>query len=166
MYPILFRVSGRPIYSYTVLLDVGLLLGVAVAWWQARRNEALDDPGVVIDVVLWSVIGGLLGGRAGYVLAQREYFVHHADEVWQVWLGGLSWHGAFLGGLVGFLAWHTWRTWLAPRPRDGGPRRLPPPTLATTDALAPGLALGTAFGWLGSFLSGVAHGVVSYGPLT
>jgi phosphatidylglycerol:prolipoprotein diacylglycerol transferase len=166
MYPILFRVSGHPIYSYTILLDLGLLLGLAVAWWQARRLAALDNPGVVVDAAFWSILGGVVGGRAGYVLAQQEYFTYHPQEVWQVWLGGLSWHGAFLGGVVTLLVWHTLRAWLAPRPPDGGPRRLPPPLLALTDALAPGLALGTALGWVGCFLAGVGHGVVSYGPLT
>jgi len=166
MYPVLFRVSGYPLYSYTVLLDVGLLLGLVVAWWQARRRSAIDDPGAVVDAAFWSVLGGVVGGRAGYVLAQREYFAYHPEKVWQVWQGGLSWHGAFLGGAVALLAWHALRTWLTPRPRDGGPRRLPPPLLALTDSLAPGLALGAAFGWIGCFLSGVGHGVVSYGPLT
>lgn len=166
MYPILFRVSGHPIYSYTVLLDAGLLLGLIVAWWQARRLDAVNDPGTVIDAAFWSIIGGVVGGRAGYVLAQREYFFYHPQEIWQVWQGGLSWHGAFLGGLIALLAWHTLRTWLTPRPRDGGPRRLPPPLLALTDAMAPGLALGASLGWMGCFLSGVGHGVVSYGPLT
>jgi prolipoprotein diacylglyceryl transferase len=166
MYPILFRVSGHPIYSYTVFLDLGLLLGVVVAWWQAWRRDAVEDPGVVVDAAFWSVLGGVVGGRAGYVLAQREYFAYHPDEVWQVWLGGLSWHGAFLGGVLVLFAWHALRTWLTPRPRDRSPRQLPPPLLDLTDALAPGLALGAAFGWVGCFLAGVAHGVVSYGPLT
>jgi phosphatidylglycerol:prolipoprotein diacylglycerol transferase len=160
MYPILFRVSGYPIYSYTVLLDAGLVLGLIVAWWQARRRfGATGDPGMVVDAAFWSVIGGVVGGRAGYVLAQRAYFAHHPEEIWQVWRGGLSWHGAFLGGVATLLAWHTLRTWLTPR-------RLPPPLPALTDALAPGLALGAAFCWVGCFLSGIAHGVVSYGPLT
>lgn len=166
MYPILFRVSGYPIYSYTVLLDLGLLLGLAVAWWQAQRADAPDPPGTVVDAALWSVLGGIVGGRAGYVLAQRAYFAYHPDEIWQVWQGGLSWHGAFLGGAMALLAWHTLRAWLTPRPRGGGPRALPPPLLAVTDALAPGVALGMALGWIGCLLSGVGHGVVSYGPLT
>jgi len=167
MYPILFRVSGYSIYSYTVLLDAGLVLGLIVAWWQARRRfDAPDDPGAVVDAAFWSIIGGVVGGRAGYVLAQREYFAYHPEEMWQVWHGGLSWHGAFLGGAAVLLAWHTLRTWLTPRPPDGGPRRLPPSLPALTDVLAPGLALGAALGWVGCFLSGIAHGVVSYGPLT
>ena len=166
MYPILFRVSGHPIYSYTVFLDLGLLLGVVVAWWQARRLDAMDDPGSVMDAAFWSVLGGVVGGRMGYVLAQREYFAYHPEEVWQVWLGGLSWHGAFLGGALVLFAWHILRSWLTPRPRGGGPRRLPPPLLDLTDALAPGLALGASLGWIGCLLAGVAHGVVSYGPLT
>ncbi len=166
MYPILFRVGGHPIYSYTALLDVGVLLGLVVAWWQARRLAALSDPGAVVDAAFWGILGGVIGGRAGYVLAQREYFAYHPQEMWQVWRGGLSWHGAFLGGAVALLAWHTLRAWLTPRPPDGGTRRLPPPLLALTDALAPGLALGAVFTWMGCFLAGVGHGVVSYGSLT
>jgi len=166
MYPILFRVGGHPVYSYTVLLDAALLLGLIVAWWQARQSAQFEDAAAVLDAGFWSILGGIVGGRMGYVLAQREYFAYHPQEVWQLWQGGLAWHGAFLGGVAALLAWHALRTWLTPRPRSGGLRRLPPPLLALTDALAPGLALGMAVGWIGCFLAGVGHGVVSYGPLT
>ena len=65
MYPILFRVSGHPIYSYTVLLDAGLLLGLLVAWWQARQRGTADDAGTVVDAAFWTIVGGVVGGRAG-----------------------------------------------------------------------------------------------------
>jgi len=87
MYPVLFRVSGYPIYSYTLLLDLGLLLGLLVAWWQARRLDALSDPGAVVDSAFWGVIGGVLGGRAG--------------------LPALRWARFLIGSAAFYLGWGT-----------------------------------------------------------
>src|SRR5206468_3665598 len=50
------------------------------------------------DFVLWVTLGIILGGRIGYVLFYNpSYFATHPLESFQLWKGGMSFHGGFLG---------------------------------------------------------------------
>src|SRR5260370_12210286 len=50
------------------------------------------------DFVLWVTLGIILGGRIGYVLFYNpSYFAAHPLESFQLWKGGMSFHGGFLG---------------------------------------------------------------------
>lgn len=83
------------------------------------------------------------GGRTGYVAVNWAYFRSQPQEIYQVQLGGLSWAGAVLGGLIALFA-------------VAGARKTLPGELA--DALLP---LGTALAvsaWLGCWLDGCAYG--------
>ena len=53
------------------------------------------------DFVLWITAGIILGGRIGYVLFYNSaYFAANPLEILQVWQGGMSFHGGFLGCVV------------------------------------------------------------------
>ena len=152
MYPILFRVGHHVVSSYTVALTVGMLVGAWVAWQMARgRMSAPDD---VLDAGLWGLVFGVVGGRVGYVIANWAYYGDHLDKAWRVWEGGLSWHGALIAGVLGVGAW--WWTIGSRRAADDDWRDL-------FDVLAPGLAAGCAFGWLGCLLIGCAYGAEASG---
>ena len=46
-------------------------------------------------------LGIILGGRLGYVLFYNPaYFVAHPSEIFQLWKGGMSFHGGFLGCVI------------------------------------------------------------------
>ncbi len=95
-----------PLYTVRVLLGVAAALGTL--WWRA------DQVGVARRTVLggaWMIaLVGLLGGRMGYVLGQRAYFVQHAADVWRLTrVGGFAAVGVWLGGMLG-LAWWRQRT--------------------------------------------------------
>jgi phosphatidylglycerol:prolipoprotein diacylglycerol transferase len=50
------------------------------------------------DFVLWVTLGIILGGRIGYVLFYNlDMFLAHPSEIVQLWKGGMSFHGGFLG---------------------------------------------------------------------
>ncbi len=152
MYPILFRLGSHIIYSYTAVLSLGMLAGVWMAYRLARPR--LTNPALTLDAGFWGLIGGLVGGRAGYVIANWAYYVDHFGRVFALWQGGLAWHGALWGGCAAIAAWvaigRRYRG-LALDWRD------------LFDALAPGAALGGAFGWLGCLLTGSAYGVQASG---
>jgi phosphatidylglycerol---prolipoprotein diacylglyceryl transferase len=88
---------------YALAYIVGILLG----WLYARaliRREQLWDGGAPMtvadydDFVLWVTLGIILGGRLGYVLFYNPgYFAAHPLELFQLWKGGMSFHGGFLG---------------------------------------------------------------------
>jgi phosphatidylglycerol---prolipoprotein diacylglyceryl transferase len=96
------------------------------------------------DVMLYGVFGVILGGRLGYVLFYKpEYYLAHPAEILQIWAGGMSFHGGFIGVLLG-IAIFCWRR---------GKRWLP-----TMDFIAPLVPLGLAAGRLGNFINGELPG--------
>jgi phosphatidylglycerol:prolipoprotein diacylglycerol transferase len=50
------------------------------------------------DFILWVTVGIILGGRTGYVLFYNlPFFIQHPSEILELWKGGMSFHGGFLG---------------------------------------------------------------------
>ncbi|MGH2593262.1 MAG: prolipoprotein diacylglyceryl transferase [Anaerolineae bacterium] len=142
MHPVLFSIDGLTITSYSALLHLGLIAAAAATLIQSRR---IALPALAaIDAMLAAIAGGAIGARLLYVAIHWAYFVDHLDEAWRIWQGGLSWHGGLIGGAIG--VWLIARTRFSQSPA------------AWLDLLAPGAALGTAFGWIGCFLSACAFG--------
>jgi len=146
MHPILFRFGSIIIYTYTILLDVGLVCGLVVACLEGKRRGIAPER--LVDAALWAVVAGIAGGRVGYVLANQEYFAENLREAFYIWEGGLAFQGAFLAGLLALFLYSAYH-------------KLPFLTLADTAVL--GLALGQVFGWLGCLMSGCAYGSESHG---
>ncbi len=58
-------------------------------------------PGDIDDMLFYGVLGVILGGRLGYVLFYKPlHYLAHPLEIFQVWQGGMSFHGGFLGVLI------------------------------------------------------------------
>jgi len=151
MYPTLLTIGNLNIPTYTVLLDLGLILGLLLTYYEGRRQ--LDRGTLALDFGLWIVIGGILGGRIGYVLANWSVFSEDWASVIRIWEGGLSFHGAVLGGLLVM----TLFALLHRRNEE------PVPFWQLADVLTPGLALGIAFGWAACLLGGCAYGILGEG---
>jgi phosphatidylglycerol:prolipoprotein diacylglycerol transferase len=61
------------------------------------------------DLIFWGAIGVILGGRMGYALFyQFDRVLQEPLWMFQIWQGGMSFHGGLLGVLV-VLAWFAWR---------------------------------------------------------
>lgn len=99
MRPVVFQIGSLVVRSYTLALDLSLLLAVGILAVRARRRIARVY--LWLDGALLALILGVLGGRVGYVVAHWDYFQDRPDQILRVWSGGLSWHGALLGAVVG-----------------------------------------------------------------
>jgi len=81
--------------------------GIVLGWIYARaliKNQKLWNGSSPItlaqmdDFVLWVTIGIIVGGRTGYVLFYNPFFfLQHPAEIFELWKGGMSFHGGFLG---------------------------------------------------------------------
>jgi phosphatidylglycerol:prolipoprotein diacylglycerol transferase len=79
----------------------GVLAGVALTRWIATRVGL--DPNWVLDVVPWIVLPTILGARLYYVLLRADYFSQHPAEAINIRLGGLSFHGALVAGVLALI---------------------------------------------------------------
>jgi phosphatidylglycerol:prolipoprotein diacylglycerol transferase len=101
--PIVVSFGPFAIRWYALAYIAGILLGWLYARW-IIRNERLwggKAPLTLIDYddfIVWITIGIILGGRTGYVLFYNlPHFIQHPMEIFQLWNGGMSFHGGFLG---------------------------------------------------------------------
>jgi phosphatidylglycerol:prolipoprotein diacylglycerol transferase len=101
MLPVLAHIGPITIYSYTVLLDLAILIGLFLVTWHGWRNG--DEPALWFDLSLIGMAAGILGGRLGHVAVHWLYFVEHPVEIPQFWLGGIEWHIAVVAGLIALL---------------------------------------------------------------
>jgi len=101
--PVLVSVGPFAIRWYALAYIVGILLGWLYARAVIRHQELWASPPPLTvndydDFVLWVTLGIILGGRIGYVLFYNpSYFTAHPLESLQLWHGGMSFHGGFLG---------------------------------------------------------------------
>jgi phosphatidylglycerol:prolipoprotein diacylglycerol transferase len=151
MHPTLFSIGKLNIPTYTVLLDLGLILGLVLTYFEGKR--ALQRGEIALDLGLWAVIGGILGGRIGYVLAHWSAFSEDWTGALRIWEGGLSFHGAFLGGLAVMAIFA-----LLQRKAEQ-----PVSFWQLGDVVTPGLALGITFGWAACLMGGCSYGIVGEG---
>jgi phosphatidylglycerol:prolipoprotein diacylglycerol transferase len=107
--PVLVHIGPLAIRWYALAYIFGILLGWAYARAIIRSEKLWGGPAPMTvvdfdDFVLWITLGIILGGRTGYVLFYNlPYFTAHPLEIFQLWNGGMSFHGGFTGCLVAVL---------------------------------------------------------------
>jgi len=120
-----------------------ILTGIVLATWLADRRltKRGGEPGVIVDIALWAVPFGIVGGRIFHVITHpKDYFFEGADltAVFRIWEGGMAIYGALALGALG--------AWI-------GVRRAGLKFWSVADALAPGILLAQAIGRLGNYFN-------------
>jgi len=107
--PVLVQLGPFAIRWYALAYIFGILIGWGYArllirstrLWGRKAPMTVSD---FDDFVLWVTIGIILGGRIGYVLFYNlPYFIEHPLEIVQLWNGGMSFHGGFIGCVLAVL---------------------------------------------------------------
>ncbi len=99
--PTIARVAGVEITWHGLFTAVGVVAGVAIASWLARRMGYPED--MVYNVALALVIGGIIGARGLYVIENWGDFEDDLGQIFALNAGGISIYGALIGGTIG--AW-------------------------------------------------------------
>src|SRR5574341_1308497 len=126
---------------YGLLIATGVLLGTTLAHRDALRRG--QDPDVLLNGIVFTVLTSLVGARLYYVLFNWDYYAAHPSKVVAVWEGGLAIHGGLIAGAI-TMALYCRRARLS----------LP----VTLDILAPCVAVGQAIGRWGNFFNQEAFG--------
>jgi len=143
--PIAIQIGPLAVRWYGLMYLIGFASFMVLGKLRARRNPQSGwHPRDVDDMLFYGVVGVIVGGRLGYVLFYKPaYYLANPLEIVQLWHGGMSFHGGFLGVLVAL--------WVFARQRDK-------PWLWVTDFVAPLIPLGLMVGRLGNFINGELWG--------
>ncbi|MFC9554133.1 prolipoprotein diacylglyceryl transferase [Rhodococcus sp. NPDC056960] len=130
--------------AYALFIIVGII--VAIVWGDRRWVARGGEKGTVLDIAIWAVPFGLIGGRLYHVMTDwPTYFAEggHPVDALKVWQGGLGIWGAVALGGVG--------AWIGCRRRG-----IPLPALG--DAIAPAILLAQAIGRFGNYFNQELYG--------
>lgn len=125
------------------MIALAFMAGLWTATLRARREDISAER--IGDVVLWLMVGSILGARVVYVTTywHEEFAGQPIFEIFAIWHGGLVYYGGLIGGIAGALAYMLWKKM---------------PIWKTADVLAPSIALGSFFGRMGCLLNGCCYG--------
>lgn len=96
-----FSICGFDIYYYGILMAIGICCSLFLANKIANKYYGYNN--LILDVAPIILIFGILGARIYYCLLNYSYFCSHPLEVLAFRYGGLSIHGALLGGAIAVL---------------------------------------------------------------
>lgn len=139
---IICTIFGVHIYFYGVILAMAIIVGTFVAEYVGTKFLGLKKE-IIIDLAPYLVIFGIIGARSYYCLLSYDFYLRFPTEILAIRHGGISIHGAILGGLIG-LVFYAKRHKLS--------------ILKLADASAIGLVLAQAVGRWGNFFNSEAFG--------
>lgn len=144
MFPKLISVGNYYLPSYGVMVAVAFLLGLAITVKLARRSGLNAE--LITNLAVYVALAGMLGAKILMILFDARHYMSNPGDIFT--LATLQAAGVFQGGLIlALVAAYLYM-------RNQGL-----PLLATSDAFAPGLALGHTIGKVGCFAAGCCWGV-------
>ncbi|MBS0397143.1 MAG: prolipoprotein diacylglyceryl transferase [Proteobacteria bacterium] len=96
-----FGIGPLRVHWYGIMYLVGFVGGWWVARSRARRPDSTWTLLDVDDLIFYSAIGVILGGRTGWCLVYgRDVIALDWRNAFHIWDGGMSFHGGLAGVLV------------------------------------------------------------------
>jgi phosphatidylglycerol:prolipoprotein diacylglycerol transferase len=142
--PVFLRLGPIQLRWYGLMYMLSFILGFFVLRRYAKyrkMNLSNDD---LYDLLFYLILGVMVGGRLGYVIFyDLGSYIRDPLSIFAIWQGGMSFHGGFIGMVLGAL-WITrkkgWNFW---------------EIADLVSAVAP---IGLGLGRLGNFINGELFG--------
>ena len=135
--------------------SLAYIFGIVIGWWYGKKliNHILKDINLKFnikefdDLITYLIISIVIGGRLGYIIFYNlGYYLSNPFDVLKVWEGGMSFHGALLGIIIG--------TYLFSKKKKV-------PTFFLLDIIACVSPVGIFLGRLANFINGELLGKVT-----
>ena len=143
-----FQLGPVVIHFYALFILAGII--VAVVLTAGRMKARGMEAGLAIDIAIWAVPMGIIGGRLFHVATHlNDYFGEGKDwtAMFRLWEGGLAIYGAIILGSVG--AYIACQVDIKPLRIESAGIRF----LSFADALVPGLLAAQALGRWGNYFN-------------
>jgi phosphatidylglycerol:prolipoprotein diacylglycerol transferase len=138
---IAIKIGLFQIHWYGIIICIAFYTGLFIMLRLCKKFGLSRDN--VYDVSFYSLFGALLGARAYYCLVNLRYFMVFPQELIMIWNGGISIHGAILGGLITLSVYA---------------KKNNINLLRLTDLFSIGLVIGQSIGRWGNFFNSEAFG--------
>jgi phosphatidylglycerol:prolipoprotein diacylglycerol transferase len=162
MDPVIFEIGWFKIQYYGLMYIVGFAISYSLVLLRIKREKRFHiSADQVQDLMLFMILGLIVGARLGYVLFYNlSYYLKHPLEILLPFefsngitftgIAGMSYHG----GLIGIIIFG----WLHIRKTELN-------FLNTADLFAPIVPLGYTFGRIGNFINGELYGRITSAPV-
>ncbi|WP_290702258.1 prolipoprotein diacylglyceryl transferase [Amphritea sp.] len=148
--PIAVSIGPLKIHWYGLMYLVGFGAAWLLACHRAGKPNSNWTKDQVSDLIFWSAVGVIIGGRFGYVLFYNfDQFLSNPFWLLKIWEGGMSFHGGLLGVITALYYFSL---------------RINKRFFEVADFTAPLVPLGLAAGRIGNFIGGELWGRVSDKP--
>ena len=152
--PVIFSLGFISLRWYSLAYVLGILIG----WWYGKKlilnkSQLLKEKFNLEhfdDLITYLVISIIIGGRLGYVAFYNiQYYLSNPIDILKIWEGGMSFHGALIGIILGTYIFSI---------------RRKIETLFLLDIIACVSPIGIFFGRIANFINGELVGKVSSVP--
>lgn len=142
--PVAFSILGLPIYWYGIFMAIAILVAIVVS----NKLFCIINPNYKKDIIIeyapMIIVFGIICARLYFCLLNADYYLANPLEILCVRQGGLSIHGAILGGIFSMIAIAKY---------------LKVPSMCILDTMACGTLLGQVIGRWGNYFNAEAYGV-------
>ena len=142
MDPIMFSLFGIEIHWYSILILIGIIIGLIILEKEAKKFKYPKE--LIFNICFWAIIFGIIGARIYYVIFNFSYYQNNLLEIFAIWNGGLAIHGGIIAGVITVIFFA---------------KKYHLNFLKLLDMAAPSLILAQAIGRWGNFFYGEAHGI-------
>jgi len=139
--PVAFHLGPFDIRWYGLIIAFAFLSGVFISKKTARLYN--EDPENISSLSIVLLISAIIGARLYYVIFNLDYFANNISEIFKTWHGGLSIHGALIGGFLSGTVYCLIKKLSI---------------LKYADIITYGLVIGQAIGRWGNFFNSEAYG--------
>ena len=138
--------------------SLAYIFGIIIGWWLGKKivNYLIKKINLKFDIIefdnliTYLILSIIIGGRLGYVVFYNlEYYFLNPFDILKIWEGGMSFHGALIGIIIGTYIFSL---------------KIKIPVLFLLDVIACVAPIGICFGRIANFINGELVGKVSNVP--
>jgi len=144
MNPVLITLGPLQIKWYSVLILLGVIIGIAMLIKEGKRFNISKD--FLFNLAFWTIVFGIIGARLYYVIFNWSDYSSDILSVFKIWNGGLAIHGGLIAGFITMFLYC---------------KKYNANILKITDMAVVPVILAQAIGRWGNFFNGEAHGAVT-----
>ncbi|MGB9975484.1 prolipoprotein diacylglyceryl transferase [Thermovenabulum sp.] len=97
--PYAFKIGPIAVHWYGIFMAISFLVGTYYLYVKGKSRGIDED--FILNLAMLVILSGIIGARLMFVLTNYpEWFIKEPLQVVKIWEGGLSWHGALLGGFL------------------------------------------------------------------